>query len=160
MEVAPRLTGDGADALAHSRARGLEGVVAKRLDSAYLPGKRSRTWVKEKHWRVQRVTIGGWRRGAGARAGGIGSLLVGIEHDRTLHYAGRVGTGFSAALLTRLAAELAPLRRDTSPFAESLDRVERRDVVWVEPVRRAEVRYFEWTEAGRLRHPAFVRFVD
>lgn len=160
MVVVPQLVGNGAEVLAYSDAQGLEGVVAKRLDSVYLPGKRGRSWVKQKNWRIQQVVVGGWWHGKGEREGGVGSLLVGIELDGALRYAGRVGTGFSAAQLNAITAQLLPLQRSSCPFADDLTTDERREAVWVEPTLRAEVRYLEWTETGRLRHPAFVRFVD
>jgi bifunctional non-homologous end joining protein LigD len=160
MAVAPTLPGDGAQALRYSCDHGLEGVVAKRRDSVYLPGKRGHAWVKEKNWRTQRVTVGGWRAGRGGRAGGIGSLLVGLEQDGRLHYAGRVGTGFTDALLARLQEQLTPLVCSEPPFVDSVPAEDRVDVVWVHPVVHADVRYLEWTDSGKLRHPALVRVLS
>jgi bifunctional non-homologous end joining protein LigD len=160
LTVLPQLLGSGTEALAHSREQHLEGVVAKRLDSSYLPGKRGKAWVKQKNWRTQSVVVGGWRPGAGHRVGGVGSLLVGIEEHGGLSYVGRVGTGFSDALLRQLAARLPALARQSSPFANELEPDERRDARWVEPVLRAEVRYLEWTDQARLRHPALVALHD
>ncbi|TSD99644.1 ATP-dependent DNA ligase [Skermania sp. ID1734] len=155
MVVPPLLDGDGNRALAESRSHGWEGIVAKRRDSTYLPGKRSQAWIKEKNWRTQEVVIGGWRRGQGARGGGIGSLLVGIPEGNKLRYVGRVGTGFTERNLADLAATLRKLERKTSPFNEQLPAAERKDATWVTPKIVGEVRYGEWTGSGRLRHPAW-----
>ena len=153
--VPPVFVGDGEAALAASRTQGLEGVVAKRRDSAYLPGRRSDTWTKVKHLRMQEVVVGGWRPGQGRREGGIGSLLLGIPGDDGLEYVGHVGTGFSDAALDLLAAELEPDRRASSPFAGELPRADTRDAVWVTPRLVGEVTYTEFTSVGRLRHPSW-----
>ena len=93
----------GAEILAASSSQGLEGVVAKRLDSKYLAGKRSDSWIKVKNFRTQEVVITGWKPGEGRRAGTIGSLLLGIhDDDGNLVYAGHVGTGFNAKTLDEL----------------------------------------------------------
>src|SRR5262249_16978528 len=98
------LTGDGSAVLEASAEPGLEGLVAKRLDSTYQPGRRTGTWVKVKNVSRQEFVIGGWLPGEGRRKQSIGALLVGV-HDPggELRYAGRVGTGFSEADLERLA---------------------------------------------------------
>jgi bifunctional non-homologous end joining protein LigD len=105
--------GHGAELLEASVARGLEGVMAKRLDTPYEPGRRSRCWLKIKSKPRQEVVIGGWLEGAGNRSGRIGALLVGYYEDGVLRFAGKVGTGFSDRTLADLAARLAPLARDT-----------------------------------------------
>ncbi|MEV6320998.1 ATP-dependent DNA ligase [Nocardia sp. NPDC051787] len=153
MVVPPRLDGPGAEALRYSRQHGLEGVVAKRKDSVYLPGKRGHSWVKQRNWRTQQVLIGGWRR-SGAR--NFKSLLVGIPHDGRLYYVGRVGTGFSEPDMRDLAARLRKLERKTSPFDNDLTAEERKEAVWVTPKLGGSVRFMNWTEAGRLWHPAWV----
>ena len=153
--VPPLLDGTGEEAMEHSRQQGWEGVVAKRKDSVYLPGKRSGAWVKSKNWRTQEVVIGGWRRGQGGRSSGIGSLLVGIPEPGGLRYVGRVGTGFTEKALDALAATLKPMERKTSPFDEDLPAAERKDAVWVTPKLVGEVRFGEWTGTQRLRHPAW-----
>ena len=70
-------------------------MVAKKRDSTYQPGRRSQSWIKDKLWRTQEVVIGGWRAGEGGRTSGIGALLIGVPADDGLHFAGRVGTGFT-----------------------------------------------------------------
>jgi len=84
------LPGDGEQALDYSRKQQWEGVIAKKRDSTYQPGRRSASWVKDKYWNTQEVVIGGWRAGEGGRTSGIGSLLVGIPANGGLHFAGRV----------------------------------------------------------------------
>jgi bifunctional non-homologous end joining protein LigD len=150
----PWFRGNGDQVQAASLENGLEGVVAKRLDSVYRPGGRGPDWRKVKNLRTQSVVVGGWRPGEGRRAGGIGSLLVGV-HDDTgrLVFAGHVGTGFTARALADLEPLLTP--RPTSPFADALPRDVTRDAYWVEPRLVGEVRYTEWTREGRLRHPAW-----
>jgi bifunctional non-homologous end joining protein LigD len=138
-----------------SRQAGLEGVVAKRLASVYLPGRRSPDWRKVKHVRMQEVVIAGWRPGQGRREGGLGSLILGVQGPEGLQHAGGVGTGFTGRMLDDLAARLAPLARSTSPFAHELPRAETRDARWVEPRLVGEVVYTEWTPDGRLRHPSW-----
>ncbi|MBF6528834.1 MULTISPECIES: ATP-dependent DNA ligase [Nocardia] len=153
LVVPPRLDGSGADALRYSQEQGLEGVVAKRKDSVYLPGKRGHSWVKQRNWRTQQVLIGGWRR---STARDFKSLLVGIPHDSRLIYVGRVGTGFNEPDMRALAARLRKLERKTSPFDNDLTSEERKEAVWVTPKLGGTVRFMNWTEAGRLWHPAWV----
>ncbi|MGY1944050.1 ATP-dependent DNA ligase [Nocardia asiatica] len=153
LVVPPRLDGSGADALRYSQEQGLEGVVAKRKDSVYLPGKRGHSWVKQRNWRTQQVLIGGWRR---STARDFKSLLVGIPHDSRLIYVGRVGTGFNEPDMRALAARLRKLERKTSPFDNDLTAEERKEAVWVTPKLGGTVRFMNWTEAGRLWHPAWV----
>lgn len=153
-QVPPVFGRDGGDALAASKEHGLEGVVAKRLGSAYQPGQRNRDWLKVKNVRAQEVVIGGWRPGAGRRAGSLGSLLLGIPDDGGLRYVGRVGTGFTEDELAALGEQLAGLERRSSPFGD-LPRADARDARWVEPSVVGEVAFGEWTGDGRLRHPAW-----
>ena len=153
--VPPAFAGDGEAALAVSVAQGLEGVVAKRRDSRYEPGRRSPSWVKVKNIRTQEVVVGGFRPGQGNRAGTVGSLLLGIPGTSGLEYVGHVGTGFSGSVLADLWARLGPLTRTTSPFASDLPRADVRDAVWVEPRLVGEVAYGEFTPQGRMRHPTW-----
>ena len=149
-----QLQGDPSELLAATAAQGLEGVIAKRLDSCYEPGRRSGAWLKVKNMRREEFTIVGWEPGEGRRRDRIGSLLV-ARHDPDsgeLRYAGEVGTGFTEQTLDDLAARLAPLRAERSPLAEPAGP---RGAQWVEPVLQAEVEYGEITRDGRLRHPSF-----
>ncbi|ORA17347.1 ATP-dependent DNA ligase [Mycobacterium arosiense] len=149
------LPGGGAQALEHSDKRGWEGVIAKRRDSTYQPGRRSSSWIKDKHWNTQEVVIGGWKAGEGGRSSGIGSLLMGIPSGGGLHFAGRVGTGFTERDLANLKKTLAPLHTDESPFHPPLPRGEARGVTYVKPVLVGEVRYSEWTPDDRLRQSSW-----
>ena len=153
--VPPAFSGHGAEAVEASLAQGLEGVVAKRRSARYDPGRRSAAWLKVKNIRTQEVVIGGWRPGSGNREGTIGALLVGVPRDGALVYAGRVGTGFSAATLADLLRRLRRLERATSPFGADLPRVDSRGAVWVTPRLVGEVAFGEWTPDGRLRHPSW-----
>ncbi|MFQ6230125.1 ATP-dependent DNA ligase [Nocardia sp. NPDC002869] len=151
--VPPPYEGSGAEAVRQSEQDGVEGVVAKKVDSVYLPGTRGRTWVKQRNWRTRQVVIGGMRR---SRARPFASLLVGIPAEEGLVYAGRVGTGFGDAGMRELAARLHRLERKTSPFVNEMSADERRDAIWVTPKVEGTVRYMDWTETGRLWHPAWL----
>jgi bifunctional non-homologous end joining protein LigD len=153
----PSASDDGPQAWAVSEQLGFEGVVAKRVDSRYEPGRRSPAWRKVKHQREQEFVVGGWLGGEGARENRIGALLIGFYDDGALRWAGRVGTGFTDAELDRLAGLLAPLARPDSPFA---DRGLPRDAHYVDPVLVAQVRFTEWTDSGRVRHPAYLGLRD
>lgn len=149
--------GDGAGLLAAAAGQGLEGIMAKRLDSRYEAGRRARTWRKVKVRRSQELVVGGWRAGAGERRGRIGSLLVGY-HDSAgrLVYAGRVGSGLSGAELTALAGLLEPRTRPTCPFDVPPTREEQRDATWVDPRVVVQLSFGEWSHDGRLRHPVYL----
>jgi bifunctional non-homologous end joining protein LigD len=155
LVVPELLPGDGKQALEHSEKHGWEGVVAKKRDSTYQPGRRSASWIKDKHWNTQEVVIGGWKAGEGGRTSGIGALLMGIPEDGRLHFAGRVGTGFTDRELAKLKKTLMPLRTDESPFNAPLPAREARGVTFVEPVLVGEVRYSEWTPDNRLRQSSW-----
>lgn len=133
-----------------------EGLIAKRLDSAYAGG-RSRDWLKFKCLREQEFVIGGYTRPKGSRDV-LGALLLGYYNADGLQFAGKVGTGFDQNMLAHLAKTLLPLRRKTSPFVRAETRLY--DVVWTEPKLVAEVVFGEWTEDGKLRHPRFVGLRD
>jgi len=154
-QTPPHFEGDGDAVLAASKAQGLEGIIAKRLDSRYYPGKRSDCWLKVKNLRTQEVVIGGWKPGEGRRAGAIGSLLLGVAGTDGLEFVGHVGTGFTDRMLRDLESELAPLARTDSPFATPVPREHARNARWVEPRVVGEVAFGEWTREGRLRHPAW-----
>jgi bifunctional non-homologous end joining protein LigD len=155
--LSPQFT-DGEALLAAAEEQGLEGVVAKRLDSRYQPGSRSADWHKVKVRQSQEVVIAGYTKGQGRRATGFGSLVVGVYEAGGLRWAGNVGTGFNESEITRLLGLLKPLVREDSPFAETpkMPRVRRSDVVWVEPRLVAQVEFAEWTREGRLRAPVYL----
>lgn len=154
IAVPPAFQGDPAHALQASRQSGLEGVVCKRLDSVYLPGRRSATWVKVKHQRMQEVVVIGWEPGEGRRAGEIGALLLGVNVDGRLRYAGQVGTGFTERALRDLKAKLTPLSAKTASV-DDVPAEHARVARWVRPELVGEVVYGEWTRDNRLRHPSW-----
>jgi bifunctional non-homologous end joining protein LigD len=146
---------DGRDVLAAAREQGLEGVVAKRLDSVYEPGRRSRAWVKVPLVFRQEVVVGGWRPGEGSREGTIGALLLGAYDETGLRYIGDVGTGFDGATLRDLQRRLDALRADACPFVDSVPRDRARHARWVEPRLVGEVAYRSWTLEHRLRQSSW-----
>ncbi len=155
VEVPPAFDGDVHAALEASEAFRLEGVVAKRLGSAYLPGRRSDTWLKIKHRRTQSVVIGGWRPGEGRRGGTIGSVLVGVPDGDALRFLGRVGSGFTDAGLTEAQTVLDALASDESPFRDA-PADSARQARWVRPERVAEVGFAAISADGHLRHPVWL----
>ncbi len=158
VQVSPQFE-DGEALLAAAREQELEGVVAKRVDSRYRPGRRSPDWQKVKLRKSQDVVVVGYTRGQGRRAAGFGALVVAVQGAGGLRWAGNVGTGFSGAVVDDLLERLRPLARERSPLAEEprMPRVPKKDVVWVEPRLVAEVEFAEWTHEGRLRAPVYVR---
>jgi bifunctional non-homologous end joining protein LigD len=151
---------DGTALMDASRARGLEGVVAKRLDSPYVAGKRSNAWRKIKNRVGQEVVIGGWSTGNRGRASSFGALLVGVYEDGRLRYSGGVGTGFDGAMLDRLTRELASLATDVCPFEPVPPREVTRQAHWVRPQLVAQIAFTEWTFDGILRQASFVGLRD
>ncbi|MGV9797566.1 ATP-dependent DNA ligase [Mycobacterium sp. NPDC003449] len=149
------LPGDGPQAMAHVRERRFEGVVAKKRDSTYQPGRRSASWIKDKIWNTQEVVIGGWRQGEGGRSSGIGALMLGVPGPEGLQFAGRVGTGFTEKELAKLKKKLEPLHTDESPFAAPLPKLDAKGVTFVRPELVGEVRYSERTSDDRLRQPSW-----
>jgi bifunctional non-homologous end joining protein LigD len=144
--------GEGRALLDATARLGVEGIVAKKLDCPYEPGRRSSGWIKVKNVRVQDVVIGGWTPGAGGRSGRLGALAVGVMEDGRLVYAGKVGTGFTEATLATLMRELEPLRVADSPFT---GRQPPKGTMFVEPRLVAAVEFREWTRSGTLRAPSF-----
>jgi len=152
-QTPPFTAGGGAAAEATARALGFEGIVMKRLDSPYLPGRRTDAWRKRKIVAGQELVVGGWLPGKAGLTGRLGSLLVGYYDDGgALRYAGRVGSGISGATRDDLEARVAKLARKTSPFA-SVPALP--DPHWVTPKLVAEIEFHEWTTAGVLRAPRF-----
>ncbi|GAB3154854.1 ATP-dependent DNA ligase [Micromonospora sonneratiae] len=150
----PPVFPDGPATYEAAGEHGLEGVMAKRLDSAYRPGVRSPDWVKVKLEVTGDFVVGGWRPGARR----IGGLLVGVPGpDGRLVYRGRVGGGIGAATERELLARLEPLRTDTSPFHRGMPREDARGAIWVRPETVVEVKYGQRTPDGRLRFPRLRR---
>ena len=155
-QTPPTTFGGGDAVLETSRALGLEGVVAKRVDSPYRPGRRADSWRKVKTTLGQELVVGGWLPGSGRLDGQLGSLLVGY-HDTPgstggLQFAGRVGSGIDATARDRLQRALAPLRRADSPFVAT---PKLPSPQWVEPELVVEVAFHEWTSQHVLRAPRY-----
>lgn len=152
---------DGAELHRITRDRGLEGVVAKRLDSPYQPGLRTRAWIKIKHLKMDEFVIGGWIPGEGRRTASIGALLVGQRTTddlrSPLHWVGKVGTGFTDLDLRRLSARLTPLATDTSPFDAP---VGERLAQYVQPTLNVRVEYQSFTPDGLMRFPSYKGLVE
>lgn len=138
--------------------QGWEGILAKRADSRYECGKRSRAWLKVKTTTEQEFVVAGYTKGHGRRSAGFGSLVLAVREAGELRYVGNVGTGFSDAEIARLLGLLRLLARPDSPFATppKMPRVKKGDVVWVEPELVAEVGFVEWTHDGHLRAPRYL----
>ncbi len=144
--------GEGAATLAAMQDRGMEGVVAKQVDSPYRPGIRSKAWTKVVLTARDEFVVGGWLPGEGRRAGGIGSLLLGLPTaDGRLRFVGGVGTGFTDAELGRLERALRATQTTLSPFVAPLPR----KAVFVVPTLVVDVEYRERTAGGILRHPSY-----
>jgi bifunctional non-homologous end joining protein LigD len=134
----------------------LEGIMAKRRDAPYLPGRRSPAWRKVKSRLHAEFVVGGWLPGMGAREGRPGALLVGYHDGPHLRFAGRVGSGLSDAELDTIAPLLVDLARSTDPFEPPIRRADAPGARFVEPRLVVEVAYAEWTPDGRLRHPSYL----
>lgn len=155
IRTAQAFTGLDADSVLRAAAgAGHEGVVAKRLQAPYRPGRRSRDWTKHVLRSTQEVIVVGYTPGAGRRAGTLGALLLATVDASGLCFAGQVGAGFTAAMLTDLRTALAPLRRRTPPLPD-VPREHARHATWVEPTLVGEVTFRAWTSEGRLRHPVW-----
>jgi bifunctional non-homologous end joining protein LigD len=162
----PHRTEGGADLLEAARRQGLEGIVAKRLDSPYRPGKRTGEWIKARVWQRQEFVIGGWIPGEGKRGGRVGSLLIGYwdkrpeeasrKEPQRLVFAGGVGSGLKEADLDLLTRELKKRERPDSPFDVGAPRGPKAKLArFCEPELVCEVSWTEWTNEGTLRQPAF-----
>ncbi len=152
--------------LAAMKARGLEGLIAKRRDSKYETGRRSSAWVKFKWTNEQEFVIGGYTPPQGTRSH-FGALLVGYYENGKLIFASKVGTGFNEKLLKLLYERFQKLKRADCPFANLPEKrswrwgkpvtaAEMRRCTWVDPKLVCQIRFAEWTRDGRLRQPAFL----
>jgi bifunctional non-homologous end joining protein LigD len=151
-------TDDPASLLATVTERGLEGLVAKRLTSTYVEGKRSAIWRKVKPRLRQEFVVGGWSEGRDGNAGGLGSLLLGYIDDGVLHHCGSVGSGLTAASRLEWHERLSADAKDDSPFASEVPRTAGRRFHWSEPCHVVEVAFGEWPQGAHLRHPVYLGF--
>jgi bifunctional non-homologous end joining protein LigD len=148
---------DGQALFKAAQEQHFEGIVAKKRDSRYFPGKRTRDWLKIKTHGRQEFVIAGYTRGQGRRSGRFGSLILGYWRGDELVYAGNVGTGFTDEEIDRLLGKLKRLERKDSPFetVPKMPKVRKDAIAWVEPKLVAEVEFVEWTHDGRLRAPSY-----
>ncbi|MGH3768861.1 MAG: non-homologous end-joining DNA ligase [Pseudonocardiaceae bacterium] len=143
---------DGEAYLREACALGWEGLIAKRADAPYRPGRRSPDWLKLKCVHEQELVIGGWTDPQRSRTG-FGALLVGYYQNDSLRYAGKVGTGFDHRVLEDLSAMFRDLVAASSPFDE---RVQEKGAHWLRPELVAQIGFSEWTRDGKLRHPRYL----
>jgi DNA ligase D-like protein (predicted ligase) len=157
------LDGTAQDVIAAVRSLGLEGIVAKRKDSRYVPGDRNPAWQKLKLDRQQEFVIGGYRPGSN----GLDALLVGYYEGTRLRFAGKVRAGFTPHLRRQVFTRLKPLHTEKCPFIDlpnnktshwggGVTHEQMSEMRWVTPRLVAQIRFVEWTEDGHLRHAAFL----
>jgi bifunctional non-homologous end joining protein LigD len=152
------VSSDGSALLRIAQRHAWEGIIAKRADAPYEPGRRSRNWLKLKIERRQELVVGGYTEPRNSREY-FGAILLGYhDGDGALRYAGHTGTGFTRASLRDMYARLTRLERKTSPFTTTPRTNERAH--WVRPSIVVEVKFNEWTADGKLRQPVFVGVRD
>jgi bifunctional non-homologous end joining protein LigD len=151
---APHVEASGAAVFREACRLGLEGIVSKRRDQPYRPG-RNATWVKTKCTKRQELVIGGFTDPEGAARDAIGALLVGWFEGGALRFAGKVGTGFTNAAARALRKRLAPLATKECPFTPRPAGLLGKHAHWVRPELVCEVEFTEWTGEGKIRHPSF-----
>jgi bifunctional non-homologous end joining protein LigD len=156
LQVSEAWRGDSQRRFAKACRSGWEGLIAKRADAPYSGG-RSRDWLKLKCAWEQELVIGGFTDPGGTRVE-FGALLVGYHEQGGLRYAGKVGTGYSAATLRELGARLRKLETPESPFVDA--RPVPRGAHWTRPELVAQIAFAEWTREGRLRQPRFLGLRD
>lgn len=135
--------------------RGMEGLVAKRLSSRYVEGKRAPTWRKIKPRGRQEFVVGGWSEGRDGRSGTVGSLLIGVFEDEDFVHVGSVGSGLDSQSLAAWMDLVTQDARVDSPFVNEVAKMGR-ELHWVEPRHVIEVAFGEWTDDGHLRHPSYL----
>jgi DNA ligase D-like protein (predicted ligase) len=155
VTIADSFPEKGEDYFQAAQKMGIEGIVAKRLDSVYQPGTRSPDWIKIKKSIKLDLVIGGYVPGKGGRVSHFGGLLLGAYHNGLLHYVGRVGSGFTDKELEEIAAGFSPM--DNSPFTNEPATPQ---VRWVEPLVVVQVSALEITLDGHLRAPVYLRTRD
>jgi bifunctional non-homologous end joining protein LigD len=156
IRYSDHVVGSGKDFFDVSIHKNLEGIMAKKADSEYYPGKRTNEWLKIKNNKTADVIIAGYTLPGGSR-NHFGSLVLGIKDGNKLKHAGNAGTGYNEKKLKEIFHMLQPLVRETSPFTEF---VRIPGVTWVQPRLICEVRFTEWTKDGKLRHPVYLRLRD
>jgi DNA ligase D-like protein (predicted ligase) len=136
--------------------RGLEGIIAKRRDARYAPGRRSKDWIKIKKKTTLDCVIAGITAGEGEREDTFGSLIMGAYYQGSLFHVGRVGTGFSEAFRRSLYPRLLALRQEECPFPE-VPEIDAHVAFWTRPALVAEVHFLEFSKDRHMRAPSFSR---
>ena len=153
----PPVYDDGQELFAATLEQGLEGVVSKRLSSPYLPGRRSKDWLKSPHRSTVSAVVGGWRPEKTNDSGRLGAVLLGVPDGAGgWRFAGRMGSGIAGRAGSQLFEAIAGHPRAQSPFSDEVPRIDRVGATWVEPLVVVEARTLEVTRDGRLRQPAYL----
>ena len=158
LRISEQVASDGRELYRRAIAEGWEGLIAKRSSSKYVSGKRTPDWAKLKLVREQEFVVGGWTEPRGARSG-FGALLLGVYEGKKLVYVAHVGSGFDHAELTRVMAELTRLQTATCPFDVPPPGTNETPH-WVKPKLVAQVKFTEWTDDNKLRHPTYLGMRD
>ncbi len=154
VRYADHVKGDGKAFFKLMQQQHMEGMMAKKADSEYHPGKRTDEWLKIKHHRTQEAIIAGFTEPTGSRKY-FGSLILGIrEKNGKLKYIGHTGTGFDHEMLKEMQQLMNLMIQETSPFAEKVKT--NMPVTWIRPQLVCEIKFTEWTKDGRMRHPVFL----
>ena len=153
IRYSDHVIGDGKGFFAVAAEKDLEGIIAKRIDSTYGPGKRTGAWLKIKHHQGQEAIIGGYTAPRGSRSH-FGSLLLGVMDEGKLRYVGHTGTGFTENTLADLMERMKPLERKTSPFSNRIKT--NQPAKWLRPELVCNLKYTELTKDGIMRHPVFL----
>ncbi len=143
----------GLDFYEEACKKGWEGIIAKDANYRYVHD-RSKKWLKFKCVTRQEFVIGGYTEPKGERIG-FGALLIGYYVDDKLKYAGKVGTGYDDEMLKKLSEKMKKIETDDNPFRESENEIKEKKVHWIKPKLVGEVAFTQWTDDGKLRHPAF-----
>jgi bifunctional non-homologous end joining protein LigD len=157
LQLSPAIPHDGIALFEAAREQGLEGIVAKRIDSVYETGRRSKAWLKVKTTFDADIVIAGWSEGGGGTNGQLGSIATAVYEGGTLRYTGSVGTGFTDKTRRSVREDLERLATDECPFPpETLKgKTELRRAHWVRPELVAMIEFRQLTTAGKLRAPSF-----
>jgi bifunctional non-homologous end joining protein LigD len=158
LRISEQIAGDGRELYKRALDEGWEGLIAKRTSSKYVSGKRTTDWAKLKLVRQQEFVVGGWTEPRGTRSG-FGALLLGVYDNKRLVYVGHVGSGFDHAELKRVMARLKPLHTAKSPF-DVPPPTTNETPHWVRPELVAQVKFTEWTDDNKLRHPTYLGMRD
>ncbi|UFW46528.1 MULTISPECIES: non-homologous end-joining DNA ligase [Bradyrhizobium] len=153
IAFSPHRKADGKKFFAEAEKKGLEGIMAKRADSAYASGGRTADWLKVKTAQRQEVVIAGFTAPRRTRPF-FGALVLAVREDDAWRYIGHVGTGFSHQVLKELHGKLVRLRTGKSPFPAKVK--DEQVTTWVRPSLVAEVKFAEWTSKGELRQPVYL----